>query len=86
MNATQEIKVEGLREEVDAWHRYIYFTREGENYELTLYWDQFTGYEIIWRSEDGKAPEWAIEWDESAHNNMTLEHYLDDLTYEEANK
>ena len=86
MNKTQEIKVNGVRQENDAWHRYIYFNREGQDYELTLYWDQFTGYEIMWRSNNGKAPEWASDWDEEAHNGMTLEHYLDDLTYEMENK
>lgn len=86
MNATQEIKVSSASQEIDGWRRYIYFERESKSYELILFWDQFNGYEITWRYEDRvsifKAPEWATNWDENAHNNMTLEHYLDELTYE----
>jgi hypothetical protein len=84
VNATQEIKVKGMRQEIDAWHRYIYFEREGKSYELTLYWDQFSGYEIVWRSEDGitisKAPEWARNWDNSDWPDLSG--WLDELTYE----
>ena len=85
MNAMQEIKVNGMRQEIDAWHRYIHFTREGSEYELTLYWDQFNGFEIMWRSANGeaisKAPKWANEWDEGDHNE-SLAWWLDELTYE----
>jgi hypothetical protein len=84
MNTTQELKVKGMRQEVDAWHRYIHFTREGKDYELTLFWDQFNGYEVMWRSVDGqgtgKAPDWANNWDED--HNESLVWWLDELTYQ----
>lgn len=86
MNATQDIKISDVRQEIDGWRRYIYLEREGKSYELILFWDQFNGYEITWRYENeviiSKAPEWATNWNENAHGNITLEHYLDELTYE----
>lgn len=82
MNAVQDIKINGIRHEETAWKRYIYFEYEGNQYELTLYWDEFTGYEIYWR-EPNKTPDWVVNWNEDEHNGMTLEHYLDELTYDE---
>ncbi len=49
----------------------------------------FNGYELYWKDEDSarinsrKTPEWAVEWNEDGHDFMTLEHYLDELTYNE---
>ena len=87
MNATQEIKIEGVSEEITGWKRYISFTYEGNQYEAALYWDS-EGYELIFISENGitykgfyDAPKWAEEWDESDHNSMYLNYYLDDLTH-----
>jgi len=65
-----------------GWKRVINFTHEGNEYEVLLFWDEFQGYELIWRSENGefisKTPEWAVNWDENAHEGMTLEWYLDE--------
>ena len=86
MNKTQEINVSSVRQEIDGWRRYIYLTKDGVEYYLTLFWDQFNGYEIMWGAENdtriSKAPDWAIDWDQDDHDGMSLEHYLDDLTWE----
>jgi hypothetical protein len=86
MNKIQEIKINGMRQDIDAWRRYIHFNKDGIDYELILFWDQFDGYEIMWGSASdtklSKAPEWADNWDEDDHEGMSLGHYLDDLTYE----
>ena len=90
MNATQEMTINWKTHEETGWKRVINFTYDGNKYEVLLFWDEFQGYEIIWRwrneTLNNKAPEWASEWDEDAHDGMTLEHYLDDLTYEMENK
>lgn len=72
--------INDIRHEETAWKRYIHFNHEGNDYELTLFWDEFDGYEIYWRSPN-VSPQWAIDWDETKHDDMTLGHYLDDLTY-----
>jgi hypothetical protein len=78
MNA---IKINDLRHEETGWKRYIHFTRDGEDYELHLFWDEFSGYEIYWRSPL-TTPQWVIEWDEEAHNGNSFGAYLDELTWE----
>ena len=81
MNATQKIKITGKEHEETGWKRYIYLEHKGEECELTLFWDEFNGYEIYWRVPN-KIPKWAIEWNEDSKNEISLAHYLDDLTYE----
>lgn len=77
----EQIVITHSEEENTGWKRYICFQYEGNKYELTLFWDSFDGYDIFWR-EPSKAPAWVIEWDSEAHQGMSFEHYLDDLTWE----
>jgi hypothetical protein len=81
MNARQEIKITGSRHEETGWKRYIFFEYEGNEYELTLFWDEFNGYEIYWGMPE-KAPEWAVNWDKDMSEGQSLEHWLDELTFE----
>ena len=88
MNAIQDINITGSRHEEMSWKRYIYFEHRGENYSVLLFWDEFNGYELYWLNEESgllnsrKAPEWAINWNEDDYEGMSLEHYLDELTFE----
>lgn len=77
----KQINITGKNHEETGWKRYLCFEYEGNEYELTLFWDEFNGYETYWRSPD-KTPAWVVEWDSEAHNGMSFEHYLDELTYE----
>jgi hypothetical protein len=77
----EQIVIAHSSEESTGWKRYIAFNYQGNEYELTLFWGEFDGYDIYWR-EPAKAPAWVIEWDSEAHNGMSFEHYLDDLTWE----
>lgn len=77
----EKIVISHSEEENTAWKRYICFQYEGNEYELTLYWDEFSGYDTFWREPDS-TPNWVVEWDEEAHQGMSFEHYLDDLTWE----
>jgi len=76
-----QIVIAHSSEESTGWKRYIAFNYEGNEYELTLFWEEFSGYDTYWREPDS-APNWVIEWDSEAHNGMSFEHYLDDLTWE----
>lgn len=80
MNATQEIKINDVSHEETAWKRYIYFQHDGNDYELTLYWDEFNGYETYWSSPN-QTPDWVTNWNESEHKGMSFQWYLDELTY-----
>jgi hypothetical protein len=86
MNTTEEIKLSSVSQEIDGWRRYVYFTKDGVEYQLTLFWDQFNGYEIMWGSANdtklSKAPDWANDWDQDEHNGMSLAGLLDELTCE----
>jgi hypothetical protein len=81
-----QITISDFSEENTGWKRRISFNYQGNNYELTLYWGEFEGYDIVWRFCNGKqminTPDWVVEWDSEAHNQMSFEHYLDDLTWE----
>ena len=68
-------------QEITGWKRYICFEYEGNKYELTLFYDEFTGYDTYWR-EPNTTPAWVVEWDSEAHNGMSFTHYIDDLTWE----
>ena len=82
----ERIVISGKYHEEMSWKRRIYFDYQGNNYELTLYWGEFDGYDIVWRFCDGKqmihTPAWVVEWDSEAHEDMSFEHYLDELTWE----
>jgi hypothetical protein len=91
-NIVDEIQIKGSTQEVNAWKRHIYFTYNGKDYEVNLFWDEQDGYELYWledgksmRVVDGKgefitAPEWAIKYDDTGQNNLSMD--LDELTYE----
>jgi len=81
MNATKEIQIKGSRHEDTAWKRYIYFTHDGESYELSLFWDEFNGYEIYWQVPN-KTPDWVVNWNQDEYGGMSFQWYLDDLTWE----
>ena len=77
----KQLNITRKTHEETGWKRYLCFEYEGNEYELTLFWDEFNGYEIYWR-EPNKTPAWVSEWDSEAHQDMSFEHYLDELTYE----
>lgn len=89
-----EIRIKGSIQEVSAWKRHIYFTYNEKDYEVNLFWDEHDGYELIWlengrstRDINGKfefipTPEWAIKYDESGSNNLSMD--LDEMSYEMA--
>ena len=70
------------KQENTGWARYICFEYESNSYEFTLFYDQFNGYDTYWRVPD-TTPDWVVEWDSEAHDGMSFEHYLDDLTWED---
>jgi hypothetical protein len=76
----EQIVISHSEEESTAWKRYISFDYQGNQYELTLFWEEFNGYEIF--GEAKYHPDWVVEWDSEAHQGMSFEHYLDDLTWE----
>jgi len=77
----KQINITSTSHEETGFKRYIYFEYEGNQYELTLFWDEFNGYEIYWREPD-KAPDWVVNWNEEEHEGMSFRHYIDDLTWE----
>lgn len=78
----KQLVITGSRQESTGWKRYICFEYEGNQYELTLFWEEFNGYDIYWRSPD-KTPDWVVNWNEEEHEGMSFGWYLDELTWEE---
>lgn len=77
----EQVVITYSEQENTGWKRIIFFEYEGNKYEVNLYWDEFNGYDTYWREPD-TTPNWVVEWDSEAHNDMSFEHYLDDLTWE----
>ena len=77
----EQIVIAHSEEENTGWKRRLSFDSQGNNYELTLYWGEFDGYDIVWRFLI-HTPAWVVEWDSEAHEGMSIEHYLDELTWE----
>jgi hypothetical protein len=86
MNATKQITINYSTNETTGWKRRINFQYEGKDYEAILFWNEFDGYELYWKNDEGymggKTPEWAINWDEDMSEGYSLEHWLDELTFE----
>jgi hypothetical protein len=76
-----EVVITNSNEENTGWKRYIAFNYQGNEYELTLFWEEFNGYDTFWRVPE-RTPDWVAEWDSEAHQGMSFEHYLDELTWE----
>lgn len=77
----EQIVISYSEQENTGWKRVIFFEYEGNKYEVNLYWDEFNGYDTYWREPD-TTPNWVVEWDSEAHQGMSFEHYLDELTWE----
>lgn len=80
MSKDKKIVITAKRHEEVSWKRYITFEYEGNKYGVILEWDPFISYSLTWNNR--QEPEWASEWIEADHEGMSLEHYLDELTYE----
>ena len=76
-----EVVITRFNEESTGWKRYIAFNYQGNEYELTLFWDEFNGYDIYWRVPD-KAPDWAVKFAGNDYEGESLAGYLDLLTWE----
>ena len=77
----ERIVISHLEEENTGWKRLISFEYQGNHYALTLFWEEFNGYEIFWR-EPSKAPDWVINWNEDEHNGESFAEHIDWLTWE----
>lgn len=82
------MEIKSTRQENTSWTRWISFNYDGKDYDVVLYHQDNEGYDLVFKSENGVVykgvfdmPDWAKDWDEDEHDGMTLEHYLDDLTY-----
>lgn len=79
-----QVFITGSQEEVTAWKRNISFNYIGNRYKLVLFWDEFNGFDTYW-VQPNKTPDWVINWDESKHEGVSFECYLDGLTYDYEN-
>lgn len=81
----REIRIAEAKQQINAWQREITFNYLGLEYEVMLFWDQFNGYEIMWKRVDGlrmfRPPVWVEKW-ESEHTD-SLAWVLDDLSESE---
>ena len=82
-----KIVITGKRHEEVSWKRYITFEYGDEKHSVLLEWYPEEGYDLSWDFGSGldssrKEPAWASEWIDEDHEGMSLEHLLDELTYD----
>ena len=77
------ITIKDITKEVTAWAKDITFEREGKTYSVTLYWNNWDGYDITFHNKTNSTPAWANEWQDSTEGAESLEYNLDSLTEKE---
>lgn len=75
------IKIKECQERSIGTVKTIKFTYGEEEYVVRLYWTDTEGYELDFVSDN--EPDWAIEWEAKDHDDMSLEVYLDEMTFPE---
>lgn len=75
-----KITIKSVTKEITAWNKEITFEREGETYTVTLYWNKYDGYELVFQGNAGHTPEWAQEWIDTENGDENLYEILDNLT------
>ena len=72
--------IKQVSKETTSWAKEITFEREGKEYFVTLYWDSYDGYDIIFKNKTNGTPAWAARWIEEGEYSESLLCVLDDMT------
>ncbi len=72
--------------EVEGWSRYIYFSYNDKEYEVTLSFDSMSGYDLYFAQGDQDELEDAMVAAGELEDRWDLPSILDDLTWEGRNK
>lgn len=80
------ITIKQASKETTAWAKEITFEREGREYSVTLYWDNYDGYDITFKGGNETTPNWAARWIEEGEYAESLLCILDNLTEETGEK
>ena len=79
-----DITIKKVNKEVVAWNKDIEFEYQGKTYLVTLNWDNYDGYEIIFKNKTNETPNWAARWIEEGEYAQSLLVILDEMTEKES--
>jgi hypothetical protein len=68
-DTTQDYLVEKFSDENTGWVRGLQIEKDGKTHKVSLYWDAFDGYDIVWREG---TPDWAWEIDLGELDERTM--------------
>ena len=78
-----EITIKGITKEDTGWTKEITLEREGETHSVTLYWNNWDGYNITFHNKTNSTPAWAWKMIEADNGDENLYEILDNLTEKE---
>ena len=81
-----DLKIKGITKEDTGWTKEITLEREGKTYSVTLYWNNWDGYDITFKNKTNSTPKWAKDlYDyEDSNGDENLYEILDNLTEKES--
>ena len=77
-----KITIKDANQRITAWIKDIEFEYEGENYLVTLHWNTYDGYDLLFKNKTNSTPEWAWEMIDAEAGDENLYEILDNLTEE----
>jgi hypothetical protein len=81
-----EITIKDHNREVTGWSKNITLEYKGDEYLVTLYWDNCDGYDITFHNKTNSTPSWAWKLIEIDNGDENLYEILDNLTEGESNE
>jgi hypothetical protein len=78
------ITIKESNQTITGWAKDIDFEYNGERHLVTLYWNTYDGYDLIFKNETNSIPEWAWKMIDVDNGEENLYEILDNLTESEA--
>jgi hypothetical protein len=74
------ITIKESSKDITSWVKDITFEHMGKQYNVTLYWDSYDGYDITFKNKHNGTPDWAARWIEQDEYSENLLAILDEMT------
>lgn len=81
-----ELTIKSTATTYTGYSKDITFEREGKTYSVTLYWNDYDGYDITFKNKNSSTPKWAWKMIEIDNGDENLYEMLDNLTEEKENE
>jgi len=84
----KSVKIKSSSRQATAWKKRIYFSYDGVEYTVNLFYAFDEGYELYWLDQNGQynhidEPKWVKEFEAKELNGESFEFWLDENTEED---